>query len=125
MRSYKGLLALLTRTLAQVSTETLALKSGRKKVDVKRLKKLEVELGKEVTLFLSEKEGLAFYEGLIFTENNAFIGFCIEDGIIKGDLQKAKEWAAKYYREDIDLTDRKSRYFYEVACYVLALAMYQ
>lgn len=125
MRAYKGMLALLTRTLAEVSTETLTLKKRKKRVNVKNLKRLETKLDKEVGIFLSTKEELSFYEGLIFTEDNAFIGFSIEGGVIKGDLKKAEKWAAKYYRDDIDLYDQKKRYFYEVACYVLALVMYQ
>lgn len=124
IQAYKGLLALVSKTLARVSTQALALKNGGRK-DMKKLKKLEKELNQEVEFLLSKKEECSFFEGLIFTEDNAFIGFSIENGVIKGDLEKAKEWASKYYRDDVDLSDSKQRYFYEVACYVLALALYQ
>lgn len=124
IQAYKGLLALVSKTLARVSTQALALKNGGRR-DMKKLKKLEKELNQEVEFLLSKKEECSFLEGLIFTEDNAFIGFSIENGVIKGDLEKAKEWASKYYRDDVDLSDSKQRYFYEVACYVLALALYQ
>lgn len=122
--AYKAMLALLTKTLASFAKASLKIKKGQK-AGIKRLKKMEARLNREVRLFLSQKEECSFYEGLVFTEDSAFIGFSIENGVIKGDLEKAKEWASRYYRDDVDLTDSNQRYFYEVACYVLALALYQ
>lgn len=122
--AYKAMLALLTKTLAAFAKASLKM-TKRKRTSTRKLKRMEAKLGREIRLFLSQKEECSFYEGLIFTANNAFIGFSIENGIIKGDLEKAKEWASRYYRDDVDLTDSNQRYFYEVACYVLALALYQ
>lgn len=125
LKKYKGLLALLSKTLAGLATEAVAVSGRKKHPNLKKLKKLEVKLNHEVKIFLSAKEECSFFEGLRFTEDNAFIGFSIEDGVIHGDMEKAKEWASRYYRDDIDLTDDNMRYCYEVACYVLSLALYQ
>lgn len=121
-RMYKCILASLCKTLAELAYITEQLSVG-ECIEAERITFLNDNLIKQKHCFLDIKEELHIAGSISFSEDNAFDGFEIKNGLFSGDHDKALRLVQKWFH-GLDISDEKSCYRFEVANYIIALVFW-